>query len=398
MSLNETPYSLRCRISFFGKRNAGKSSLVNAITGQKLSVVSDVAGTTTDPVNKSMELLPIGPVLITDTPGFDDVGVLGGLRTEKTREVLNKTDIAVLVVSAEEAFCDEHNEFISKLSEKSIPHIVVYTKCDLLDDIPKTQKNEVYVSSKTGFNIDNLKNLLGGLKPKENSLRFLGNFVKSGDVVIFVTPIDESAPKGRLILPQQQAIRDALDSKAISMVVQPSELEGALSCLNVKPKLIVTDSQVFGKVNAMLPDDIPLTSFSILSARVKGLLDASVEGALYLDKLKDGDKILISEGCTHHRQCNDIGTVKLPKLIKQYTQKSLEFEFTSGGTFPENLKDYSLVVHCGGCMLSEKEMVCRVNTAVNESVPITNYGIVLAKINNILKRSLEIFPDLSNKI
>lgn len=398
MSLNETPYSLRCRISFFGKRNAGKSSLVNAITGQNLSVVSDVAGTTTDPVNKSMELLPIGPVLITDTPGFDDVGILGGLRTEKTHEVLNKTDIAVLVVSAEEEFCDEHNGFVSKFNEKNIPYIVVYTKCDLLDNIPNPQKNEIYVSSKTGFNIDNLKNLLGSLKPKENSLRFLGDFVKSGDVVIFVTPIDESAPKGRLILPQQQAIRDALDSKAISMVVQPEELQTAISSLKVKPKLVVTDSQVFGKVNAMLPHDIPLTSFSILSARVKGLLDASVEGALYLDKLKDGDKILISEGCTHHRQCNDIGTVKLPKLIKQYTQKSLEFEFTSGGTFPQNLKTFSLIVHCGGCMLSEKEMVSRVNTVVNESVPITNYGIVLAKINNILKRSLEIFPDLANKI
>jgi len=399
MSLNETPSSLRTRISFFGKRNAGKSSLVNAITGQQLSVVSDVAGTTTDPVNKAMELLPLGPVVITDTAGFDDEGSLGELRIKKTHEILLKTDIAILVKDVtDEIWDDSEKQIVDEFKKRNIPYVVVFNKCDLSDTVKECKDNIFYVSAKNGTNTEKLKEYIASLKPTGNAMKMIGDFIEKGDMVVFVTPIDESAPKGRLILPQQQAIRDTLDAGAISVVVQPDELKGVIDTLGTKPKLVVTDSQVFGKVSKIVPPDIMLTSFSILIARIKGLLESAVTGALILDELKDGDTVLISEGCTHHRQCNDIGTVKLPKLIQNHTNKNIQFEFTSGGTFPDDLKKYALIVHCGGCMLNEKEMSHRVNEATLQSVPITNYGTALAHMNGILKRSLEILPELKEKI
>ncbi len=395
MSLNETPSSMRTRISFFGKRNAGKSSLVNAITGQALSVVSDVAGTTTDPVNKSMEILPLGPVIITDTAGFDDEGSLGELRIKKTMETLNKTDIAVLVTDINNGGIDaDEKNMISQFNKNNIPYIVVYNKCDMIDGHRDNTATEFYVSAKNGYNIDELKNRLASLKPQQNSLKMIGDFIDKGDIVVFVTPIDEAAPKGRLILPQQQAIRDTLDSGAISIVVQPEELEETLKKLTVYPKLVVTDSQVFAQVSKIVPENIPLTSFSILMARTKSLLKNAVYGASMLNALKDGDKILISEGCTHHRQCNDIGTVKLPKLILNYTKKNIEFEFASGTAFPEDIGKYALIIHCGGCMISEKEMLYRIKKSTDSNVPITNYGTAIAQMNGILKRSLEIMPEL----
>lgn len=399
MSLNDTPNSLRTRITFLGKRNAGKSSLVNAITGQELSVVSDVAGTTTDPVNKSMELLPLGPVVITDTAGYDDIGELGKKRIEKTDRMLAVTDIAVLVkVAGDSVYDEKENIIIEKLKSRSIPFITVYNKCELLSKLPEVDKDEIFVSAKTGYNINKLKEIIANLKPKENTSKMIGDFVDKGDFVVFVTPIDEAAPKGRLILPQQQAIRDTLDTGAIAVVVQPEELKKTLDNLSIKPKLIVTDSQVFGVVSKIVPEDIPLTSFSILVARIKGLLNDAVKGAAKLSEIQNGDKILISEGCTHHRQCNDIGTVKLPALIKKYTGKEIVFDFTSGGDFPASLKDYALIVHCGGCMITEKEMNHRVREAIAQNVPITNYGTAIAQINGILRRSLEILPELSKLI
>lgn len=384
MGLNDTPSSNRIHISFFGRRNAGKSSLVNAVTGQNLAVVSDVAGTTTDPVSKAMELLPLGPVVITDTAGIDDEGTLGSLRIEKTNEVICKTDIAVVVIDANEGISDYEKKLVDTFREKNIPVVTVYSKCDETDLID----NELCVSAKTGRNIDVLKEKIASLKVQENTMHLVSDFIEKGDVVVFVTPIDESAPKGRLILPQQQAIRDVLDSGAISIVVQPSELKQALDKVN--PKLVVTDSQVFGKVKEIVPKDIPLTSFSILMARIKGLLDSAVKGAHVLDKLKDGDKVLISEGCTHHRQCKDIGTVKLPRLIEKHTGAKLTFEFTSGGTFPDDLSEYALVVHCGGCMLNDAAMRSRVESASKQNIPITNYGIAIAHMTGILERSIEI--------
>ena len=384
MGLNETPSSSRIHISFFGRRNAGKSSLVNAVTGQNLAVVSDVAGTTTDPVSKAMELLPLGPVVITDTAGIDDEGALGALRIEKTNEVIKKTDIAVIVVDINQDISDYEKKLIDIFKEKNIPAIMVYNKCDESD----LKDNAFCVSAKTGRNIDVLKEKLASLKPSENTMHLVADFIESGDVVMFVTPIDESAPKGRLILPQQQAIRDVLDTGAISVVVQPSELRDALG--KIQPKLVVTDSQVFAKVKEIVPEDIPLTSFSILMARIKGLLDSAVKGAHVLDTLKDGDKVLISEGCTHHRQCKDIGTVKLPRLIEKHTGAKINFEFTSGGTFPDDLSGYTLIVHCGGCMLNDAQMRSRVDSATKQNIPITNYGIAIAHMTGILERSIEI--------
>ena len=398
MSLHETPSANRIRIGFFGRRNAGKSSLVNAITGQNIAVVSEHAGTTTDPVNKSMELLPLGPVVITDTAGFDDVGRLGELRIEKTKEVLKKTDIAVLVVDSTEGLMDCDRELIKLFKEKNINYIVAYNKSELLDAKHDLKENEIYVSATEKTNINELKEKIASIKPMESSIHIVSDFINSGDIVVFVTPIDDSAPKGRLILPQQMAIRDVLDKGAISIVVQPNELTAVLKNLKNEPKIVVTDSQVFGKVKDIVPDNIMLTSFSILMARFKGLLDSAVDGAMVLDALKDNDTVLISEACTHHRQCNDIGTVKLPKWIENYTGKKLNFEFTSGGTFPEDLTNYSLIVHCGGCMINEKEMTSRVKYASNQNVPITNYGTAIAHMNGILKRSLEIIPDLYNKL
>ncbi len=384
MTLNNTPSSMRIRISFFGRRNAGKSSLVNAITNQNLSVVSDTPGTTTDPVSKSMELGGLGPVIITDTAGIDDVGTLGNLRIEKTNEIINKTDIAVLVIDANEGISSYDKELITVFEDKKLPYITVYNKCDEKD----VDGDILCVSAKTGRNTENLKEKIIALKPKENPIRMVGDFIKHGDVVIFVTPIDESAPKGRLILPQQQAIRDVLDAGAISVVVQPSELKMTLE--KIKPALVVTDSQAFAEVSKAVPPEIKLTSFSILMARVKGLLQSAVEGAYVLDSLCDGDTLLISEACTHHRQCKDIGTVKLPNLIRKYTGKNIKFEFTSGGEFPRELSKYSLIVHCGGCMITDTEMKSRVSSANEQGIPITNYGTAIAHMNGILERSIEI--------
>lgn len=398
MSLNETPSANRIRIGFFGRRNAGKSSLVNAVTGQNIAVVSDIAGTTTDPVNKSMELLPLGPVVITDTAGFDDEGMLGELRIEKTKEVLKKTDIAVLVVDSTEGLQDCDRELINLFKEKNTNYIIAYNKCELLDKKEDLKENEIYVSAIEKTNINELKEKIASVRPEISTIHMISDFVNAGDIVIFVTPIDESAPKGRLILPQQMAIRDILDKGAISIVVQPNELSNTLISLKNTPKLVVTDSQVFGKVKDIVPSNIMLTSFSILMARFKGLLDSAVDGAMVLDALKDNDTVLISEACTHHRQCNDIGTVKLPKWIENYTGKKLNFEFTSGGTFPEDLTNFALIVHCGGCMINEKEMTSRVKYASNQNVPITNYGTAIAHMNGILKRSLKIIPDLYNKL
>ncbi len=410
MSLNETVSAERVHISFFGRRNAGKSSLVNAVTGQKLAVVSDVKGTTTDPVKKSMELLPIGPVVIIDTPGFDDEGSLGELRVQKTREILAKTDVAVLVLDAAENMGTEEQEFLALLQGKKLPFVVVKNKADLLETVPEfkvdaaqtgeagvdadtADKNaypELYVSATENINITKLKELLGSLaKAKENPKRIVADLLEPGDVVILVTPIDESAPKGRLILPQQQTIRDILDAGCMAFVCQDTELPKTLNSLAKPPKLVITDSQAFGRVSNMVPESILLTSFSILFARYKGELETQVQGASRLSELKNGDKILIGEGCTHHRQCGDIGTVKLPNLIRKFSGADVQIDFTSGGEFPTDLSGYKLVVHCGGCMLNETEMKHRIALAKEAGVPMTNYGMAIAHANGILKRSLE---------
>ena len=392
MGLNSVPSGERVHIAFFGKRNSGKSSLVNAVTGQNLCVVSDVKGTTTDPVYKSMELLPLGAVMITDTAGFDDCGELGEMRVQKTMQVLRRTDIAVLVTNSETL--DEYEtELLNLFRDKKIPYVKVRNKCDLLDKIP--ENDMIYTSTLTGYNINFLKEKIAEMIKSDNK-RLIGELVKPDDFVILVTPVDESAPKGRLILPQQQTIRDILDSRACSVVVQETQLKNALD--KITPSLVITDSQVFKQVSAQTPENIPLTSFSILMAKYKGFLDTAVEGVSKIKNLKDGDRILISEGCTHHRQCKDIGTVKLPNWIKKYTGKNLEFDFSSGTEFPENLSGYSLVIHCGGCMLNEREVQSRMERAVTQNVPFTNYGTAIAYMNGILKRSLKIFPELSGKV
>ena len=399
MGLNETVSAERVHISFFGRRNAGKSSLVNAVTGQNLAVVSDVKGTTTDPVKKSMELLPIGPVVIIDTPGFDDEGALGNLRVQKTRETLAKTDVAVLVLDATEDVAEQEQEFLALLQEKKLPFVVVKNKVDLVDGAPeeKTDYPSIYVSATQNINITELKNLLGSLaKTKENNKKIVADLLEPGDVVILVTPIDESAPKGRLILPQQQTIRDIIDVGCMAFVCQDTELPQTLASLSKPPKMVITDSQAFGRVSKMVPADIPLTSFSILFARYKGDLATQVKGAVMLSKLQDGDKILIAEGCTHHRQCGDIGTVKLPNWIQKFSNAKVQIDFTSGGEFPQDVSEYKLIVHCGGCMLNEAEMKHRISLAKETDVPMTNYGVAIAHINGILKRSLELFPEVLN--
>lgn len=399
MGLNETPSANRVHIAFFGKRNAGKSSIVNAVTGQDLAVVSDVKGTTTDPVYKSMELLPLGPVMIVDTPGIDDEGALGELRVKKSRQVLNKTDVAVLVIDSECGKATEDAELVNLFKEKKIHYIVVYNKSDLVKQELTRGDNEIYVSAKTGYNIDKLKEKIAVLAVTEESkLKIVGDLIEPSDFVVLVTPIDKAAPKGRLILPQQQTIRDILEADAAAIVVKEFELRETLENLGKKPKLVITDSQVFAKVSADTPKDILLTSFSILFARYKGSLETVVKGAKELESLQDGDTILISEGCTHHRQCDDIGTVKLPRWIKNYTQKNINFEFTSGTEFPEDLSGYRLIVHCGGCMLNEREMKYRQKCAEDQQVPITNYGILIAFMQGILKRSLAVFPHILAEI
>ncbi len=395
MALNEIASADRVHIGFFGMRNAGKSSLVNAVTGQELAVVSEVKGTTTDPVSKAMELLPLGPVVIIDTPGIDDEGGLGEKRVSRTKRVLNYADIAVIAVDGTRGVTECERELIEIIEKKKIPYITVFTKCDLINN---RTPDEFYVSAETGEGISELKEKLGALMPKESGKRIVADLISAGDVVLLVTPIDKAAPKGRLILPQQQTIRDILDSGAVPVVCRDTELEITLSKLSVKPRLVITDSQAFGRVNKILPSDIPLTSFSILFARYKGNLLGNVRGAFALDKLGDGDKILISEGCTHHRQCGDIGTVKLPAWISEYTGKKPLFEFTSGKDFPEDLSPYSLIVHCGGCMLTEREVQYRAALAEDFGVPFTNYGMVIAHTHGILRRSLLPFSDLIAEI
>lgn len=393
--MNSTPSANRIHIGFFGKRNAGKSSVVNAVTGQELSIVSEVKGTTTDPVTKAMELLPLGPVLIIDTPGYDDEGMLGEQRVRKTRRILNKTDIAILVVDATVGLTDSDFELIEIFKEKKLDYLVVYNKSDLIDVKTmialSSDDNAVLVSATHKKNIEQLKEKIGLFAKSGKDKYLVRDLVSPEDIVILVTPIDSSAPKGRIILPQQQVIRDLLDSNCITMVVQVNELSCALNSINRKPRMIITDSQVFSEVSNIVPDDITLTSFSILMARFKGFLETAVNGARSIDKLCQDDKILICEGCTHHRQCEDIGTVKLPAWLETYTGKKFDYEFTSGGSFPDDLSPYSVIIHCGGCTLNERELTYRMKCAEDQNVPFTNYGTVIALTQGILERSIKVF-------
>ncbi len=384
----------KTRIGIFGLRNVGKSSIINAITNQNISIVSDTLGTTTDPVKKSMELLPLGPVVIIDTPGIDDIGELGELRIQKTKQILNTVDIALLILDATSTLTNKDKELIKLFKDKNIPYLLVYNKADLLKNIPIQTQDTIYVSATTKFNIKELKEKISTITVKNKDKKILSDIVSQGDTVVLVIPIDSSAPKGRIILPQQQVLRELIEIGATIVVSNVENLTHSLEKLTDKPKLIITDSQVFGKVNKIVPANISLTSFSILFARYKGNLDTLINGVNTLDKLSDSDTILISEGCTHHRQCEDIGTVKLPKWIKEYTKKEINFEFTSGTEFPEDLSKYKLVIHCGGCMITENEMQYRLKHATNSNIPITNYGITIAQINGILKRSLEPFYNI----
>lgn len=395
MSLNDTPTGDRVHIGFFGRRNAGKSSIVNAVTGQELSVVSDTKGTTTDPVSKAMELLPMGPVTIIDTPGFDDEGALGEKRVQRTRQVLNRTDVAVLVVDGRAGLLDCDRRLIELFRQKNIPYVVAWNKSDLIPPEQECPPEALRVSAKTGENIFALKERIAHLgNAEEQKLQLVGNLVQPGQLAVLVIPIDKAAPKGRLILPQQQVLRDILDADGEAICVKEDRLTDTLGKLREKPAVVITDSQVFDTVAAQVPTDIPLTSFSILMARKKGLLEEAVRGAAAIDRLKDGDTVLISEGCTHHRQCDDIGTVKIPRWLGNYTGKQLNIATSSGKSFPEELEDYQLVIHCGGCMLSEREVRYRMKCAQDQKVPITNYGIAIAYMKGILRRSIAMFPKL----
>lgn len=422
MSLNHTPGAERVHIGFFGRRNAGKSSVVNAVTGQELAVVSEVKGTTTDPVQKAMELLPVGPVVVIDTPGIDDEGELGELRIRKTRQILNKTDVAVLIVDGTGETSEADRELIRLFQEKKIPFLIAVNKADEAEEgrleekfreyaaigLPRRQAEagtlekgfreqeyQIIVSAKTGFHIQELKEKIADLAAvKPSQRRIVGDLLKPGDQAVLVVPIDKAAPKGRLILPQQQTIRDILEADAAAIVVKENALKPTLESLGKKPAMVITDSQVFGQVNADTPKDIPLTSFSILFARYKGDLQSVARGAAAIESLREGDRVLISEGCTHHRQCEDIGSVKLPRWLKEYTGKELSIELTSGGEFPEDLSAYRLVIHCGGCMLNEREMKYRLQCAEDQGIPMTNYGIAIAYMQGILKRSVELFPQV----
>lgn len=397
MALNQTPAAERIHIGFFGRRNAGKSSVLNAVTGQELAVVSEVKGTTTDPVYKTMELLPLGPVMLIDTPGIDDEGELGALRVRKSRQVLNKTDIAVLVVDAAVGETAEDREMEALFEQKKVPYLVVYNKVDLVEapDGAAAGGHILYVSAARKTGIEELKEALARMQPAGEEKDLLEGLVQPGDLVVLVTPIDKAAPKGRLILPQQQTIRALLDYGCISVVVRETELKDTLERLGQRPALVITDSQAFGKVSALVPEDIALTSFSILFARYKGNLAQAVAGVRALDRLQDGDKVLISEGCTHHRQCNDIGTIKLPGWIRGYTGKEPEFSYTSGTGFEEDLPQYALIIHCGACMLNEREMKYRLACARDQGVSMTNYGIAIAHMHGILKRSVAPFADIA---
>ena len=403
MGLNSTPSSERVHIGIFGKRNAGKSSVINAITNQSLAIVSDIKGTTTDPVSKAMELLPLGPVMIIDTPGLDDVGELGKMRIQNSYQVLNKSDIGILVIDGTFGQTDEDKALINKFKEKNIPYIVVMNKLDLVREQQNIDENEInsnpntiWVSSTTKENIYELKEMIAKQAPTdEPKFKIVGDLLNPSDFVVLVVPIDKAAPKGRLILPQQQTIRDILEANANAIVVKENELKNTLENLGKKPKLVITDSQVFSKVSTDTPKDILLTSFSILFARYKGDLKETVKGVKTLEDLKDNDTILISEGCTHHRQCDDIGTVKIPKWITKYTNKKINFEFSTGREFPYDLSKYKMIIHCGGCTLNEREMKYRVKCAQDQNIPFTNYGILIAYTQGILKRTLEPFSDIS---
>lgn len=414
MGMNQTPASERVHISFFGRRNAGKSSIINAVTGQDLAIVSDIKGTTTDPVYKTMELLPLGPVMLIDTPGIDDEGELGALRIKKSYQVLNKTDIAVLVVDSTSGKGPQEEALIQRFRQKGIPYIVVYNKCDLLSldheetfstdssasrsDTFSDDAHFIQVSAVTKNNIHRLKELIASLKPEDtHKYPLIGDLIAPHDFIVLVVPIDKAAPKGRLILPQQQTIRDILEHGGTSLVVRNTELKSTLETLRnggITPRLVVTDSQAFAQVSRDTPEDITLTSFSILFARYKGDLKTLVEGVAALKKIQDGDRILISEGCTHHRQCDDIGTFKIPNWIRQYTGKEPVFSFTSGTEFPDDVSNFKLVIHCGGCMLNEREMKYRIACCQDQHIPITNYGILIAQVTGILCRSLEPFPEI----
>ena len=408
MGMNQTPASERVHISFFGKRNAGKSSVINAVTGQDLAIVSSVMGTTTDPVYKTMELLPLGPVMVIDTPGIDDEGELGALRVRKSYQVLNKTDIAILVIDSTAGKGEEELELIHRFHKKGIPYLIVYNKIDLLstekikDLAMSVRAGEVLVSASDGMNIQELKEKIASLKPEDtHKYPLIQDLIDPLDLVILVVPIDKAAPKGRLILPQQQTIRDILERGALSLVVRDTELKSTLDhflAQGVCPKLVVTDSQAFARVSKDVPENITLTSFSILFARYKGELETQLKGVAALSSIEDGDRILIAEGCTHHRQCGDIGTCKMPEWIRNYTRKKPVFEFTSGTEFPDDVSSYKMVVHCGGCMLNEREMKYRIACCQDQGVPITNYGILIAQVTGILKRSLGPFPEMQKLI
>ncbi len=418
MSLNSTPSSERVHIGFFGRRNAGKSSVVNRITGQELSVVSDIKGTTTDPVMKAMELLPMGPVQIIDTPGIDDEGSLGELRIRKTKQILNRTDVAVLIVDATAGITSAEKELIDIFGEKKIPYIVVLNKADLLAEdscssmvmaealsacsdckIPPAADQFTMVSASFHIGIHELKEKIARLAvTEETKLKIVGDMISPSDFVVLVVPIDSAAPKGRLILPQQQTIRDILEADATAIVVKEHELKQTLRHLGKKPRMVITDSQVFEKVNAETPNDIWLTSFSILMARYKGTLLSAVRGAAAIENLRDGDRVLISEGCTHHRQCDDIGSVKLPRWLKKYTKADIEIDLSSGREFPEDLSSYSLIIHCGGCMLNEREMKYREKCAEDHKIPMTNYGVAIAYMQGILERSTAMIPEAAAEL
>ena len=408
MGMNQTPASERVHVSFFGKRNAGKSSIINAVTGQDLAIVSSVMGTTTDPVYKTMELLPLGPVMVIDTPGIDDEGELGALRVHKSYQVLNKTDIAILVIDSTAGKGEEELELIHRFHKKGIPYLIVYNKIDLLstekikDLAMSVRAGEVLVSASDGMNIQELKEKIASLKPEDtHKYPLIQDLIEPLDLVILVVPIDKAAPKGRLILPQQQTIRDILERGALSLVVRDTELKSTLDhflAQGVCPKLVVTDSQAFARVSKAVPENITLTSFSILFARYKGELETQLKGVTALSSIEDGDRILIAEGCTHHRQCGDIGTCKMPEWIRNYTGKKPVFEFTSGTEFPDDVSSYKMVVHCGGCMLNEREMKYRIACCQDQGVPITNYGILIAQVTGILKRSLGPFPEMQKLI
>jgi [FeFe] hydrogenase H-cluster maturation GTPase HydF len=399
MGMNDTPSGERLHIGFFGCRNAGKSSTVNAVTGQDIALVSDVAGTTTDPVIKAMELLPLGPVVIIDTPGIDDAGGLGEMRVARTKRVLNKTDFAVLVVDASAGLNESDRQLTELFVQKNIPYIIAMNKSDIADIPENTDENTIYISAETGANIYELKEkIAASAKLLQNEKRLVGDLLETGDFAVLVVPIDSAAPKGRLILPQQQVIRDLLETGCTALVCRETELADTLANSGKKPAMVITDSQAFGYVSKIVPKDIPLTSFSILMARYKGFLDEAVKGAAAIGGLKDGDRVLISEGCTHHRQCDDIGSVKMPRWLKESTGADLQIDLSSGTGFPEDLSVYKLIIHCGGCMLNEREIQYRMKCAADAGVPMTNYGTAIAYMKGILKRTLEPFPQLAKLI